>query len=69
MDYRERDPMHEVCLPHRIPRASGNSKGEIRGGRRHKNHSNRVARNLEERNVCTKGKNHKQDVTIELPLP
>ena len=39
---------------------------------RHKNHSNRIVRNMEERNVGTKGKSPKQnltsakDLTIEL---
>ena len=58
------DPMHEVCIPQ-------NSKGEARGRNRHKNNA-RVVRNLEERNVGTKGKNSKQglicdkNLTIEL---
>ena len=48
------------------------SKGEIRRRSRHQNHSNRVVRNLEEKNVSTKGKSPKQglnsanDLTIEL---
>ena len=51
----------------------GISKGEARGRSRHKRNSNRVARNLEERNVVTKGKSLKQglinakDLPIKLP--
>ena len=41
----------------------GNSKGEARGMSRHKRNSNRVVRNLEERNVGTKEKSPKQDLT------
>ena len=33
------DPMHDVCIPHSIPRVYGNSKGEGRGRNRHKNNS------------------------------
>ena len=49
------------------------SKGEARGRRRHNNNNKRVVRNMEERNVGTKGKGLKQDLTfaedltIELP--
>ena len=43
MDYRNGDPMDEVCILHRIPRlAHGNNRGEIRGRSRHKNNSKRV---------------------------
>ena len=51
--------MHEVCI----------SKGEARGRNRHKSNSNRVVRNLEERNVGTKGKNPKQDLISAKDLP
>ena len=59
MDCGNGDPMHEVCIPH--------------SSSRHKNNSNKVVRNLEERNVGTKGKSPKQDlisakdITIQLP--
>ena len=52
--------------------AHENSKGEGRGGSRHKNNA-RVVRDPEERNVGTKRKSSKQgligakDLTIELP--
>ena len=36
------DPMHGMCIPHRIPRAHGNRKGEGRTRNRHKNNSNIV---------------------------
>ena len=47
---------------------------EVRGRSRHKHNRNRVVRNLEERNVRTKGKSPKQglisskDLTIQLSL-
>ena len=41
----------------------GNSKGKTKGRSRYNNHSNRVVRNMEERNVGTKGKSPKQDLT------
>ena len=48
--------MHEVCIPHGIPRAeTGKSRHE------------RVVRNLEERNFGSKRKSPKQDLTVELP--
>ena len=50
--------MYEEYLPHLT---NGNSKGEVRGSSRHRNNSKRVVRNLEERNVGTKGKSLKQD--------
>ena len=43
-----RDPMHEVCIPQRIPRA--NVKQEEEAGTRI------IVRNMERRNVGTKGK-------------
>ena len=46
--------MHGVCIPH--------SKDETRGRSRHKNNA-RVVRNLEERNVGTKGKCPKQGLS------
>ena len=52
------DPMHEVCIPHSIPIAHGNSKDETRGRNRHKNNA-KVVRNLEKRDVGTKGKSTK----------
>ena len=58
--------MHEVCILHRISRAHGNSKGEVRRGIRHKNNSNRGLRNLEGRNVGTKGKSPKQGLTYNI---
>ena len=60
------------CISHTGYLAHGNSKDEIRGRSRHKNHSHRVVRNMEERNVGTKG-GLKQDIisaedlAIELP--
>ena len=60
------------CVPHTVYLAQGNSKGESRGRNGHKNNA-RVVRNLEERNVGTKRKCPKQDLTsakdltIELP--
>ena len=63
--------MHGVCIPHSIP-THGNSKGEARRRGRQKR-SNIVVRNLEERNVGTKGKCPKQglisakDLTVQLP--
>ena len=63
------------CVSHTGYFGHGNSKGEARRRRRsrHKNHSNRVVWNLEEKYVGTKGKSPKQgltsakDLTIELP--
>ena len=71
--------MHEVCIPHRIPRAweQANSKGEIRRSRhqsnskrvvnnlveRHQTNSKRVVNNLVERNVGMKMKSPKQGLT------
>ena len=61
------------CVSHTGYLAHGNSEGEARGRNRHENNSNRVARNLEEKNVGTKAKSPKQgptsakDLTIELP--
>ena len=43
--------------------AHGNRKGEAKGRNRHKKNSKRVVRNLEGKNVGTKGKNPKQDLT------
>ena len=57
------DTMQGVCIPHSIL-AHGNSKGEARGKNRHKNKNNaKVVRNLKERNVRSKGKSPKQDLT------
>ena len=62
------DPMHEVCIPHTIPRA-----WEQQGRSRHKNNSKRGVTNMEKRNVDTKAESPKQgltsakDITIELP--
>ena len=53
--------------------AHGNSKGKARGRNSPKNNSRRLVRNLEERDVGTKGKSPKrdlssaEDLTIELP--
>ena len=64
------DPKHEVCIPHSIL-AHGNSKGK-QEEETDKNNAI-VVRKLEERNVGTKGKSTKQDLTsaedltIELP--
>ena len=59
-DYRERSPMHEVCIPHRIP-----CTWEQQGWRnRYKNNSKRVIKNVEEMNVGTKGESPKQGLTI-----
>ena len=52
--------MYGVCsVSHAGYLAHGNSKGEARGRNRHKSNRKRVARNLEERNAITKGKNSK----------
>ena len=51
---RNGDPMHRVCIPYRIPRAYGNSKGEIRGRSRQQNYnSKRIVRNMDGRTVDT----------------
>ena len=61
------------CVSHTVYLAHGNHKGETRGRSRHKCNSNRVVRNLEERNMGMKGKSIKQglisakDLPIELP--
>ena len=60
--------MHEVCVSHTVYLAHGNSKGEARGRNRHKNNA-RVVRNLEERNVGTKGKSPKQGLISAMDLP
>ena len=45
------------CVPHTAGYlAHGSSEGEARGRSRHKNNSERVVRNMEERNVGRKGK-------------
>ena len=74
MDYREwRSHARGVYPTQDTSHMGTNSKDKARGGSRHKNNSKRVARNLDERNVDTKGKCHKQDLiraedlTIELP--
>ena len=54
--------MHE-CVSHTRYLANGNSKGEARGRSRHKSNSKSVVRNLDESNVGTKGKSHKQELT------
>ena len=60
------------CVSHTEYLAHGSSKDEARGRSRHNNNS-KVVRNVEGRNVSTKGKNPKQnltkakDLTIELP--
>ena len=60
------------CVPHAVYFTHGNSKGEARRTSRHKNNT-RVIRNLEEKNVGTRGKSSRQDptsaknLTIELP--
>ena len=60
------------CVTHTVYLAHGNSNGEARGRSIHKNNA-RVVINLEERNVGTKRKSPKQDLTsakdltIELP--
>ena len=47
----------------------GNSKSEARGISRHMSNSKRVVRNMEERNVGTKGKSPKRDLTSAKDLP
>ena len=60
------------CVSHTVYLAHGDSKDEARGSSRHKNNV-RVVRNMETRNLGTKGKSPKQDLTsakdltIELP--
>ena len=57
------------CVSHTGYLAHGNSKGKERGRSRYKNNSERVVRNVEERNVSTKEKSPKQgaeELTIEL---
>ena len=60
--------MHEVCI-HTVYLAHRNSKGESRARSRHKRNSNRVVRNVEERNVGTKGKRPKQGLISAKDLP
>ena len=73
MVYREREIPCTVCLSQTGYLAHGNNKGEAIGRNRHKSNCKREVRNLEERNVGTKGKSPKQglasanDLTIELP--
>ena len=55
MDYREQRS-HTGYFAH--------GKSEARGRSRHENNNNN---NMEKRNVGTKGKSPKQDLTIELP--
>ena len=55
--------MREVCIPHgSLYLEDGNSKGKARGRNRHKNNA-RVVRNPKERNVGTKEKGPKRDLT------
>ena len=64
------DPMHGMCIPHRIPR-TWEQQGEARGRSRHKNNS-KIVRNIKERIVGTKRKCPKRgltsakDIAIEL---
>ena len=68
MGYRERVIPFTWC----VSLEHGNSKGEVRGRSRHENNSERVVRNLKERNVGMKrktpiqGLTSAQDLTIEL---
>ena len=55
------------CVSHTVYLAHGNIKDETRGRSRHKN--NRLVRNIEERNVGTKGKSPKQGLTNAKDLP
>ena len=62
-------PAGRECVSHTVYLAHGDSKGEARGRSRHKRNSNGVVRNLEERNVGTKGKNPKQGLISAKDLP
>ena len=63
MDYIERTRIPCTrCVSHTAYLAHWNSEGEARGRSRHKNNA-RVVRHLEERNVSTKGKSLKHDLT------
>ena len=70
MDYRERDP-YTGCVSNTGYLAHGNNNGEAKRRSRHKNNIG-VVRNLDEKNVSTKGKSLKQgptraeDLTIKL---
>ena len=75
--------MHEVCIPshargvypipctrcvsHTVYIAHENSNGEAKERNIHKMNSKRVVRNLDERNVGTKGKNPKQGPNYRAP--
>ena len=54
-----------TSLSQRIPRVSGNSKGEARGRNRHKSN---IVKILEERNAGTNEKSPKQGLTIAKDL-
>ena len=51
------------CVSHTGYFAHGNNKGRTRGRTRYQNNSTRVVRNIEEKDVGTKGKSPKQDLT------
>ena len=55
------DPMHGVCNVY--PTQDTLRMGTARGRSRHKSNSKRRGINMEERNVGTKGKSPKQDLT------
>ena len=57
-------PMHEACIPlYTGYLAHENSKEEARGRSRHQGNSKRVVRNMDDRNVGTKGESPKQGLT------
>ena len=60
--------MHGVCISHRVPRAWEQEGGSSRENSRHQNNSKRMARNMEERNIGTKMKSPKQDLTSDEDL-
>ena len=64
MDYRERESRAWSVYPTQdTSRIYRNSKGEARRRSGDKNNSKRVVRNLEERNVGTKRRSRKQNLT------
>ena len=72
MDYRERGSHARGVYPTQHTSRMGRARVKQEEKNRHKNNA-RVVGNLEERNVGTNGKSHKQDLTsakdltIELP--
>ena len=55
--------MHEVCVCHTGFLAQGNIKSEVRGRSRPKDNSRRAVRDIDIKNVGTRGKSPKQVLT------